>query len=489
MMFKWRITAVALLFVSSFGHGQTESDALNFTRSDINGTARYMSLGGAFTALGGDASGALRNPAGLGVYRDNEFSISPMYAERFSIGNYYGNSTTSGKGNFTIGSFSLTGVQHLNQAGRWRNTAVSFGINRVYSFHENYSINAQNVNSSLVDDYTNIINGLDVNWYELQEKYPFDLYLLWQNVLLETYPGETNRYYNTTGVLPVDQSYDVTVSGAKRETYLNFGSNYDDKLYLGAGVQLSTTSFEKTTIYSEYYNQADTLTELDEFSQGNYDEFDGRGYSATIGAIYRPTDHIRIGFTFKSPEIQNFTYVFESDNITVANDTAYEVKSPYILEYRFRINSPLQTTLGFAYTFKKFGLISLEADYIDYRMISMRGRSDSDPFTNENTAINSLLRPAINVRTGVEYRITSYISARAGYAIYGNPYRSKVDKNGSFQVYSLGGGYRTDQYFFDLAYQYKTSADRFFLYDPNLVEAAKINSIDHRIALTFGLKI
>ena len=139
MIMKRSILSFILILVSIWTQGQTESDALNFSRSDINGTARFMALGGAFSALGGDATGALRNPAGLGVYRDNEFSISPMYAERFSSGDYYGNSSTSGKGNFTIGSFSLTGVQHLNQAGKWRNTAVSFGINRAYSFHDSYS--------------------------------------------------------------------------------------------------------------------------------------------------------------------------------------------------------------------------------------------------------------------------------------------------------------------------------------------------------------
>ena len=392
MIMKRSILSFILILVSIWTQGQTESDALNFSRSDINGTARFMALGGAFSALGGDATGALRNPAGLGVYRDNEFSISPMYAERFSSGDYYGNSSTSGKGNFTIGSFSLTGVQHLNQAGKWRNTAVSFGINRAYSFHDSYSLTAQDVNSSIVDDYTNKINELGVNWYDLQENYPFDLYLLWQNVLLETYPGQPDRYYNTTGVLPVDQSYDVTVSGTKRETYLNFGSNYDDKLYLGAGIQLSNTSYEKTAVYSEYYDQTDTLTIVDEFSQGYYDEYSGRGWSGTIGAIYRPINNLRIGLSIRTPELQNFKYVFESDNITVANDTAYEVKSPYILEYRFRINSPLQSTIGLAYTFQKFGLVSIEADFIDYRMMSMRGRSDADPFTQENDAISNLLK-------------------------------------------------------------------------------------------------
>ena len=108
-----------------------------------------MALGGAFSALGGDATGALRKPPRDWVFiATMSFRFRPCTLSVSSSGDYYGNSSTSGKGNFTIGSFSLTGVQHLNQAGKWRNTAVSFGINRAYSFHDSYSLTAQDVNSS-----------------------------------------------------------------------------------------------------------------------------------------------------------------------------------------------------------------------------------------------------------------------------------------------------------------------------------------------------
>ena len=95
-----------------------------------------------------------------------------------------------------------------------------------------------------------------------------------------------------------------------------------------------THPMKRHAVYSEYYDQTDTLTIVDEFSQGYYDEYSGRGWSGTIGAIYRPINNLRIGLSIRTPELQNFKYVFESDNITVANDTAYEVKSPYI----FRIS-------------------------------------------------------------------------------------------------------------------------------------------------------
>lgn len=483
--------SISLIFISigSLAIAQSESDALRFSRSDIHGTARYNALGGAFTALGGDATGSLKNPAGLGVYRNNEFSLSGTYTERFSETDYYDSKSQSGQSKFNIGSFSITGVQNINQAGKWRNTAVSFGINRVFDYHEKYYVKANNVNSSILDDFEETINDLEVDWQDLESDYPFDLYLLWYNLLLENVPGQTDQYDNASGSLAVDQSYESETNGAKRETYFNFGSNYDDKLYLGIGAILSNSRFDRTTIYSEVNDPGDTTTFIDEFSQAYYEEINGRGFSMNIGAIYRPIDPLRIGLSFKTPELQNLTYELESDNITIEEGEAFYIISPVSLEYRYRVSSPFQSSLGLAYTFQKLGLISIEADYIDMRMMSMRGRSDSDPFNTENNEINNLLQPVINVRTGLEYRITSNISARAGYANFGNPYKEKVGSNASFQIYSVGVGYRLEQYFFDLSYQYRSSSDQFSLYNPNLVEPVSLESIDHRITLTFGLKL
>ena len=42
------------------------------------GTARFMSMGGAFTALGGDISTLSQNPAGIGVFRASEMSVTPQ---------------------------------------------------------------------------------------------------------------------------------------------------------------------------------------------------------------------------------------------------------------------------------------------------------------------------------------------------------------------------------------------------------------------------
>lgn len=59
-------------FVSVHSFGQGEIDAYRFSKNELSGTARSQAMGGAFGALGGDATGVAINPAGIGVYRSSE---------------------------------------------------------------------------------------------------------------------------------------------------------------------------------------------------------------------------------------------------------------------------------------------------------------------------------------------------------------------------------------------------------------------------------
>ncbi|MDR1698331.1 MAG: hypothetical protein LBR75_00695, partial [Prevotellaceae bacterium] len=63
--------------VAFFANAQDAFDALRFGQTDIYGSARYMSMAGAFSALGGDPLVMTLNPAGLGLYRSSELSLSP----------------------------------------------------------------------------------------------------------------------------------------------------------------------------------------------------------------------------------------------------------------------------------------------------------------------------------------------------------------------------------------------------------------------------
>ena len=85
---KINIAALALIMVAS-ASAQTIYDGAKFTQKDLNGTARFVGMGGAMGALGGDISTMGTNPAGIGIYRSNDimgtFGFCFLFFVLFSI--------------------------------------------------------------------------------------------------------------------------------------------------------------------------------------------------------------------------------------------------------------------------------------------------------------------------------------------------------------------------------------------------------------------
>lgn len=71
------ITLLVYLF-ANLAYAQNEEDALRYSNVHLLGTARYMGLSGAYGAIGADFSTLSSNPAGIGLYRRSEFSITPL---------------------------------------------------------------------------------------------------------------------------------------------------------------------------------------------------------------------------------------------------------------------------------------------------------------------------------------------------------------------------------------------------------------------------
>ncbi len=491
----WYRIVIALIMtnmISLMSLGQNERDALFFSRDEITGSARSISMGGAFSALGGDISGTYINPAGIGVYRSNEFSIGLGFHTSVSLSDYYDNSSLDSKSNLNIPSLGIVGVNEIKSVGKWRSTSMAFGMHRAQSFHRSYSIMANDVPSSMIDSYQKTILNDQAEPSELGNLYPFDIFLAWQTYVLDTFEGL--GYYNAAGVLPVDQSYSAAESGAKRETFFSFGGNYDDKLYLGANINFSRISFERSYTHSESINPSDTTTVLKQYAFQFDESFSGLGASVSAGLIYRPITPLRIGLSFKSPTVYSLDLEYESNmTATFANPLltqadVYDERSPYLGQYQFRLTSPTRATFGLAYVIGKLGMVSIDAEYVNYTRIRMQGISDGYNFNAEENAIRNQLQSALNLRFGAEYRLSQFWSLRGGFAQYGDPHTKGLVDQGSFQLYSIGFGFRNAEYFLDAAYQLRSSEEVKFLYDPTLVDPAYISQADHRITATFGFK-
>lgn len=68
-------SAVALFAYSSAMAQETYENA-KIADQDLNGTARYIGMGGALDALGADISTISSNPAGIGLFRHSSANVS-----------------------------------------------------------------------------------------------------------------------------------------------------------------------------------------------------------------------------------------------------------------------------------------------------------------------------------------------------------------------------------------------------------------------------
>ena len=120
------LAALSLMTLSAYAQETYENT--NLIDNDLNGTARYVGMGGAMDALGADISTIGTNPAGIGLFRKSQVLgsfglISQQDAENFSPGH---------KNNV---SFDQIGVVFAKRSGR--NSYVNFAFN----YHKSKNFN------------------------------------------------------------------------------------------------------------------------------------------------------------------------------------------------------------------------------------------------------------------------------------------------------------------------------------------------------------
>ena len=93
-MKKIYLAAFALMGVLSAAAQDTYESA-RLLGSDLNGTARYVGMGGAMEALGADISTISTNPAGIGVFRHSNFNVSLGFVSQAETHEFDGLSKTN----------------------------------------------------------------------------------------------------------------------------------------------------------------------------------------------------------------------------------------------------------------------------------------------------------------------------------------------------------------------------------------------------------
>jgi long-subunit fatty acid transport protein len=488
---------ITLFFVSAICFtplwAQNETNVQDISQYFTGGTARGISLNGAYGALGGDMTSLSINPAGIGVYRSSEFVFTPSFSINNVKSNYYNGSYEDSKNKMNISNMGLVFAYSSNRQVGWVGVSLGFAYNRLIDFNRNITIQGINSNSSYLDDLVYRANGYS----------PDQLGAFYEGLAFDTYAIDTlntKTYFSDFDYVGYhqDQSRIINTKGGVGEYAFSLGANYSNKLYLGITFGVQRMLYEENKVHEEYNINSNFLSSF-RFSDNYYST--GTGYNFKLGAIYKPLEFVRLGFAFHSPTFYNIESEFDTEMSTSFNTIPSDIEDA--LDYRasaraqlydFNVTSPLKMIFSAALQ-NQYGLLSFDYEYVDYSKSKIRG--DDDPFSDINGIIQKNYRQTGNFKLGGELKLDEF-SLRGGYGFYGSPfYSGHFNKKADTQSYSFGVGYRGESMFVDFGYIAFITKSKYRLYSYEgqvnntwvvFDELADIDTKLNRFVLTVGFK-
>jgi len=455
---------------------QNEVDALRYSQIYYGGTARSVAMGGAFGTLGGDFSSLSINPAGIGIYKSKEITVTASNSFVAVKSKYNNNETDDLKYKFNLNNAGFVFTFTPKSESVCKGIQFGFGFNRLNNYNYNAYIEGENRANSIADYFLANSQGIQPqDLGEFNSKLAFNTYLIDTSGGLTSYISPILR----GGVL---QSKSMMVSGSNNELVLTVGGNLNDKLFIAGTVGFPFIRYSENSTYIET-DEGDTIENFKKTEYNNYLTTSGSGFNFKLGIIYKITDWVRIGASIHTPSFYSLKDRWSADMVTSFDDgTKYSSESPEG-SFDYQLNTPFRANGGVAFVIGKYALISGEYEFVDYR--NARLRSSTERFTKENKAIENIYTYQSNVRAGFEikYNIASF---RGGYTFSSNPYKEDIN-DGTKHSFNGGVGLRLEKYFFDIAYSYLMSKENYYLYSQ--VPSPVLNKYNsHNVLFTFGVK-
>jgi hypothetical protein len=490
---------VCLITFNLSAFAQAEFDALRLSQTDITGTARYVGMSGAFGALGGDMSAIAVNPAGIGIYRSSEISITPSFQGNFVGSDLNGSISETENLKVLMNSFGYVGSFRTYDESAISNFNFAVTYNRTADFNRNTNVVGIGRTTSLLDRICDVENTM----WNTDGTHPnhtnfFD-YVDGVGVIGLNTEGDSYEPFLNPGEL-TNNSMQLTETGGIDSWNFTLGANYNHSLYLGIGVGIQSIDYERNSSYVEEY-AAGGGTEL-----RNTLTTTGSGVDFKAGLIFRPVPELRLGVSYKTGTYYTLTDVFKASMaswgfIAPASDVYTYVGATEYVDYMLK--TPWQWTISAAYQFEDKGLFSIDFDYLDNRSILLKNSSGFE-MTDINEYMDYDFRKSYHIRAGGEIRMTDNISLRMGAAWYSSPLIKNLEGYDIATAYtrpeysmpkdtwyaSMGLGYRSGAFFTDVAVQEKLSTEHFFNYCDmsTSTEYAVVTSNKVNLVLTAGFK-
>lgn len=467
------------LSIYSIVFAQTEIDALRFAQQDILGSAKFSAMSGAYGALGADFSALSYNPAGLGLYQYSELSFTPNFSNTIATSYYSGNRAEDEHYKMGISNFGYVISSPKNDM-QWKRINMAFGYNRLTNFSQRIYIIGENNASSLIDNFVANAQGNTIN--QLNE---FADLLAWNTYLFDPKNNQDDGQYisNLNSSQNKTQEEMTKRIGSLGEYICALGTSFEERIYLGLTIGFPSIDFYEQSIYSEK-QFADTAAHLDYFDFEEEYTTTGNGMNLKAGFIARVNDWIKIGGALHSPTVYEMHDEYASSLIVHWNDTLGTIKDDSPLGYfDYELRTPWKAIGSMAINLHKKGQISADIEIIDYS--ASKYNAHDYKFTEENNLIHTTFTKTYNMRVGGEWLLNP-IKIRAGYALYGSPYKNNPDLEQS--SYSFGMGIDKGSLVLDIAYILSEGQNQHNLYSADLVSPTNIITTNHNLLFTLGIR-
>jgi hypothetical protein len=413
-MIKKYLTVLSIA-VAYFANAQDVSTIRNtfdvYSNSSLNGTSKYNSMAGSMGALGGDVSVLNSNPAGIGVNIASEISGTLFIENNKNTTNYAGKSLSNKINNTDLGNVGGVATFQVNRASPWKFVNV-----------------AVNYSNQSIEDYSETPGNGNIV-YKINDA---------NNVLIDelAFAGHAyNRY------------------GHVSKMSVGLGANYDNRIYVGAGLNFHNSVLEQYD--SAAFTNNVNITDIYDKQYTPFSE-SSTGFSATVGVIGKINPQFRVGAALETPTWWNIARVY----------TEYENPTDGTYAEDRNLSSPMKATLSAAFVPNKNFAIN-----VDYTLGITKAKYKV--YGNAETELNQFFsnnaRNLSEVKVGAEYRIMDF-RLRGGYGFASNPFDTMnintVTDNGSVSSASFnnlitgkrntigaGIGYDFKSFYIDAAYQ------------------------------------
>ena len=440
------LSLCSLFFI--LGSALRAQDVQRFSERHIVGSARYVGMSGAMTAIGGDPSAILDNPAGLGLYRRSEFSIT--LDETIDQTNQANTEDTQQR--TRLGIPHTSAIWSLGRPNKQRGIIFNnlmFSINRLASFNRDISVKGRDF--GLAETISRKTNGLPeidlipdntVNydpWYN--EDIGWLSILGYETCVIDPDTLTLDKSLWIPAVDFTDGILSISESGSCDQYTLSWAGNINNQWYVGVNLNIPTLSYTKRISHFE----TDRINSVELNSLYN---LSGVGFGASIGFIYRPVQALRLGASFQTPTMMMLSVQTEGDIHSTIHAQKYEYQTPASGTITSEMLAPLRTSVSVAGQIGNIGLISIQHDYAH--------AADMQDVHTFHLGAEAQVYTGIFLNAGYVYE-SSFVKKDLPVQLAYNSIRSDTDSrfDTNTQYASMGLGYRNNRIAAHIAYQYR----------------------------------